>query len=163
MARPGVEAREGTLEELVRFRTDTPALPTQFYGDQIHGVRRFYLGFVDGHIGHISWVFTSVDRPQQMRLGPGDIMLDGAYTRPECRGCGLLSAVERVILDDAKREGKQHAYTHVSSDNVASLRGVMKTGFRPVGVLDWRWVLGVALLRYDDSLLQLADTFLTRV
>jgi RimJ/RimL family protein N-acetyltransferase len=87
-------------------------------------------------------------------------MLDGAYTLPQFRGRGLLSAVERAILDDAKREDQRHAYTHVALDNVASLRGVMKTGFRPVGVLDWRWVLGAALVRYEESLISLAELLL---
>jgi GNAT superfamily N-acetyltransferase len=153
----GIEVRRGRLAELACHRRRTPGLPRQFYVDQTHGVHRFYVGLVSGRVGHISWVFTPPDRPPQMQLGPGDIMLDGAYTLPEFRGRGLLSAVERAILDDAKREGQHHAYTHVADDNVASLRGVMKTGFRPVGVLDWRWVLGAALVRYEESLIAPAD------
>jgi GNAT superfamily N-acetyltransferase len=151
--KPGVEVRRGTLPDLVRYRRQLPGLPRQFYMDYTHGFARHYLGLVDGRVGHITWVATRADKPLQMRLGADDIMLDGVYTLAEFRGRGLLSAVERVILDDAKREGRRHAYTHVSHDNAASLRGVMKTGFRPVGVLDWRWVLGTALFRYEASLL----------
>ncbi len=149
---PGVEVRQGTLSELVRYRRQQPGLPRQFYMDYTHGFDRHYLGLVDGRIGHITWVVTTANDPLQMRLGPEDVMLDGVYTLAEFRGRGLLSAVERVILDDAKGEGRRHAYTHVSHDNVASLRGVLKTGFRPVGVLDWRWVLGTALFHYDETL-----------
>jgi GNAT superfamily N-acetyltransferase len=148
---PGVEVRRGSLAELARPRRRLPGLPRQFYMDYTHGFDRHYLGIVDGRIAHITWVLTTADDPLQMRLGPDDIMLDGVYTLAEFRGRGLLSAVERTILDDAKREGRRHAYTHVSHDNAASLRGVMKTGFRPVGVLDWHWVLGTPLFRYDGS------------
>jgi GNAT superfamily N-acetyltransferase len=148
---PGVEVRRGTLAQLARHRRRLPGLPRQFYMDHTHGFDGHYLGLVDGRIGHITWVLTSAHDPLQMRLGPGDIMLDGVYTLPEFRGRGLLAAVERVILDDAKRQGRRHAYTHVSHDNVASLRGVMKAGFHPVGVLDWRWVLGTPRFRYERS------------
>jgi hypothetical protein len=157
MAGSGVEAREGTLDELRKFRRTTPGLPKEFFTDRTHGVRRFYLGLADGRIGHISWVFTSANRPLQIRLAPDEIMLDGAYTLPASRGRGLLSAVERVILDDAKKEGKRHAYTHVSVDNAASLNGVLKTGFRPIGILGWRWLLGVPILHFDDSSASLAE------
>lgn len=149
--RPGVEAREGTFEELRRFRETQARLPIQFYADETHGARRFYLGLADGKIGHISWVYAQGDQVRQMVLGAGDIMLEGAYTFADFRGRGLLSAVERAALNDAKGEGKQNAYTHVSTDNRASLRGVWKTGFRPAGLLTWRWVLGISIPRYVES------------
>jgi predicted GNAT family acetyltransferase len=145
-----VEAREGTLEELRRFR-ENRRLPAQFYLDLTHGARRFYLGFADGVVGHISWVYAEGDHVPHMRLGPGEIMLEGAYTFGAARGRGLLSAVERAALNDARREGKRRAFTHVSTDNRASLRGVWKTGFRPVGLLTWRWILGVRIIRYEPD------------
>jgi predicted GNAT family acetyltransferase len=149
--RPGVEAREGTFEELKRFRDYRAGLPIQFYSDMLHGARRFYLGLVDGEIGHISWVYTHEDHVHHMRLAPGEIMLEGAYTFADFRGRGLLSAVERAALNDAQREGKRLAFTHVAVDNRASLRGVWKTGFRPVGILTWSWILGVSATEYVDS------------
>ena len=150
-SRPGVEAREGTFDELRRFRESQASLPIQFYADVTHGARRFYLGLVNGRIGHISWVYSEGDHVRQMTLGPGDIMLEGAYTFSDARGQGLLSAVERAALNDARREGRKHAYTHVSTDNRASLRGVWKTGFRPAGLLTWRWIVGISFTRYVDS------------
>src|SRR5262245_38350231 len=65
---PGVEAREGTLEELRRFRENTPDLPAQFFCDLTHGARRFYLGFADGILGHISWVYGDGDHVRHMTL-----------------------------------------------------------------------------------------------
>jgi GNAT superfamily N-acetyltransferase len=162
-AGPGVEVRRSDLAGLLHHRGRQPGLPRQFYMDLTHGLRRCYLGLVDGRLAHVTWVLTTADRPRQMRLGPDDIMLDGIYTLPEFRRRGLLSAVEGAILDDARREGRRHAYAHVSHDNVASLRGMVKTGFRPVGVLDWRWVLGAALIRYEESLGALTETLVTRL
>lgn len=145
-----VTARRATLDELARLRTARPGLPLQFYADRTHGVRTCYLGFVDGQIASISWVFTHENIVRRLTLDAGEIMLDGAYTLPEFRGRGLLSIVERAILDDAKRDGVRFAYTHVAVDNRASLRAVWKTGFRPIGLLHWSFILGVSRTRYED-------------
>jgi len=139
----GVEVRRG-LDELERVRRNRSDLPTEFYLDRVRAARRPYLGFFDGQIGHISWLFTPSDRPRLIALGDGEVELDGAFTLPEARGRGLLTAVECAILLDARREGYTTAYTHVAVDNVASLRGVRKTGFLPAGVVTLRWTLGVA-------------------
>ena len=126
-----VEVRRG-LDELERLRRGEPRLPTEFYLDRLRGARRPYLGFHDGRIGHISWLFTPGDRPRLITLGPDEVELDGAFTLPEARGHRLLTAVECAILLDARSEGYTRAYTHVAVDNVASLRGA-ETGFSPAG------------------------------
>lgn len=143
---PAVEIRRGLID--LRAVRASLAAPRQFYEDRVRGARRPYLGLYDGSVGHISWVFTPGDRTRLIRLRPGEVELDGAYTFPSHRGRGLLSAVERAILDDVKGEGARVAYTHVSVENRASLRGVRKTGFRPVGIVRLRWLLGFALRRY---------------
>jgi ribosomal protein S18 acetylase RimI-like enzyme len=146
-APPAVQVRQG-LYELVRLRGSDEALPSEFYLDRLRGGRRPYLGFVEGRIGHISWLFTSDDRPRLIALGPDEIELDGAFTLPAARGRGLLTAVECAMLLDAKREGYARAYTHVAVDNVASLRGVAKTGFSSAGVVTLRWTLGLHWISY---------------
>ena len=64
-----------------------------------------------------------------------------------------MTAVERAILRDAHRLGAMTAYTHVADTNVASIRGVLKTGFRACGVVTLRWVFGTSWRRFerDDS------------
>jgi RimJ/RimL family protein N-acetyltransferase len=113
-------------------------------------VRRPYLGFCDGEIGHVSWLFTPRDRSRLIVLRPEEVELDGAFTLPAARGRGLLTMVECAILLDARREGYARAYTHVAVDNVASIRGVKKTGFREVGVVTLRWTLGHRSVSYRE-------------
>ena len=146
ITRQGIGIRRG-LGELACFRAGLP-LPAQFYQDRLRGARRPYLGLSNGSVGHISWMFTHEDWTRLIRLRPGEVELDGAYTFPAHRGRGLLSAVERAILNDAKAEGARVAYTHVAVDNPSSLRGVRKTGFRPLGIVKLRWFLGVPWTRY---------------
>lgn len=143
--------QRGVLEDLVRFREATPGLPVQFYEDRVHGAREFYLGLYDGDVAHISWAYGHQDRTPQVALRPGEVELNGAYTRKPYRGKGLLPAVERGMMRDLKRQGVKTVYTHVGVDNVASLRGVAKAGFRPVGILTWRWILGVSWRRYEPG------------
>jgi GNAT superfamily N-acetyltransferase len=144
---PPLEVRNGLLE-LIRFRERADgALPVQFFQDEMHGARRPYLGLWQGEVGHISWLFTADGRGRRLRLvrlGPDEVELDGAYTFRTFRGRGLLSVVEREILRDAKREGARIAYTHVEEDNIASIKGVIKTGFAPYGIVTFNRLVGVA-------------------
>lgn len=147
---PGpIEVREGRLDELARMREAAPVpLSREFHEDRLHGARRFYLGFCDGRLGHISWVFTRGDRTPQIDLAEGEAELNGAYTVKEFRGRSLLPTVERAILRDLKREGYRTVYTHVAVDNLSSQRGVVKAGFQPEGILTWRWILGTSWRQY---------------
>jgi GNAT superfamily N-acetyltransferase len=135
------------MGELLRFRAaaDSP-LPVQFFQDEMHGASRPYLGLWEGQVGHISWLFTTGGYGRRLalvRLGPGDVELDGAFTFRTFRGKGLLSVVEREMLRDAKRDGAHFAYTHVEEDNLASIKGVTKTGFAPHGIVTFFRLLGM--------------------
>ena len=151
---PPIEIRSG-LEELIRFRERAgAALPVQFFQDEMHGARRPYLGLWHGEVGHISWLFTTGGHGRRLHLvglGPTEVELDGAFTFRSFRGKGLLSAVEREMLRDAKREGARLAYTHVEEDNVASIKGVLKTGFAPHGIVTFRRLLGVGWTRCQPT------------
>jgi GNAT superfamily N-acetyltransferase len=143
-----VEIRAG-LGALVAFReSSSQTLPLEFYADRLQGARHPYLGLIDGHVGHISWMLTHGDHTRLIRLKPLEVELDFAYTFPEFRGRRLLTVVEQAILTDARRRGALTAYTHVAESNVASIRGVLKTGFRVAGTVTLRWLLGIAWRRF---------------
>jgi len=149
-----LEVRKG-MDELRRFRerADTP-LPVQFFQDEMRGASRPYLGLWQGEVGHISWLFTTGGdgrRLELIRLGLQDVELDGAFTFRTFRGKGLLSAVEREMLRDAKRDGARFAYTHVEEDNIASIKGVLKTGFAPHGTVTFHRLLGMVWTRWQPA------------
>jgi RimJ/RimL family protein N-acetyltransferase len=144
-----IEVRRVSLEELARLRDEArERLPAEFYADAFHGARHCYVAFCEGQVGHVSWLFTSEDRTRQVRLRPGEVELNFAYTVPAFRGRGLLTAVETAALRDAQRRGMKRAYTHVAVDNTASARGVRKTGFTLTGVVTLTWILGLCLRRF---------------
>jgi len=149
---PPLEVLTG-MAELRRFRERSESvLPVQFYQDDMHGASRPYLGLWDGQVGHISWLFTAAADGRRLRLvplGPRDVELDGAFTFRTFRGKGLLSVVEREMLRDAKREGARAAYTHVEEDNIASIKGVLKTGFTPHATVTFFRLLGMVWTRCE--------------
>ncbi len=57
--------------------------------------------------------------------------------------------MEREILRDAKHEGARVAYTHVEADNIASIKGVLKTGFTPHKIVTFSRVLGFERTRWQ--------------
>jgi hypothetical protein len=145
---PGVEIRSG-IEALDAIRGGGSTLPLEFHADRLQGARYPYLAFVDGRVGHISWMLTDREHTRLIRLRPWEVELDFAYTVPECRGRRLLTAVETAILRDARERGALVAYTHVAEANVASIRGVLKTGFRACGLVTLSWICGTAWRRFD--------------
>jgi predicted GNAT family acetyltransferase len=151
---PPLEVRAG-LSELIRFRECVRStLPVQFFQDEMRGAARPYLGLWQGEVGHISWLFTTGGHGRRLhlvQLGPGEVELDGAFTFRAFRGKGLLSAVEREMLRDAQREGARVAYTHVEEDNIASIKGVIKTGFAPYGVVTFSRLLGIEWTRWRPA------------
>lgn len=149
---PPLEVRRG-MTELMRFRERSgEPLPVQFFQDEMHGASRPYLGLWEGQVGHISWLFTTGGdgrRLNLVRLGPCDVELDGAFTFRSFRGKGLLSVVEREMLRDAKHDGARFGYTHVEEDNIASIKGVLKTGFTPHGTVTFTRRLGIVWTRWE--------------
>jgi RimJ/RimL family protein N-acetyltransferase len=149
---PPLEVRRG-WEELKRFREHaSQALPVQFFQDELRGASRPYLGLWNGEVGHISWLFNSRGHGRRLHLvdlGPHEVELDGAFTFPTHRGKGLLSVVEREMLRDAQREGARVAYTHVEEDNIASIKGVLKTGFAAHGVVTFTRLGGVEWRQWE--------------
>lgn len=144
-----IEIRRVSVEELARLRHHARGpLRPEFYADALHGARCCYVAWCEGQVAHISWLFTSEDLTRQVRLQPGEVELNFAYTVPAFRGRGLLAAAETAMLRDAQRSGMKRAYTHVAVENTASARGVRKTGFTLTGVVTLTWILGLCLRRF---------------
>lgn len=64
------------------------------------------------------------------RLGPEDALVEGAYTFPRFRGRAAMADGMWQLLSRAAGAGAARVYTYVSPDNVASLKGCARAGFR---------------------------------
>jgi len=63
-------------------------------------------------------------------LRDDEVLLEGAYTFARFRGIGAMPDGMGQLLAIARAEGFTHAITYVAADNVPSLRGCARVGFR---------------------------------
>lgn len=62
-------------------------------------------------------------------LGPDELLLEGAWARPEARGKRIMAdAMDRITLAGAK-SGQRRAITFVGVDNEPSIRGCRAAGY----------------------------------
>lgn len=101
------------------------------------GVESLYMADSGGEPVYCQWL---VRRPQQeaitrhvpggySALGPGEVLLEGAYTFSRFRGRRAMAAGMLQLLHRARDEGATTAVTYVAPDNVPSLRGCARAGF----------------------------------
>jgi hypothetical protein len=93
----------------------------------------------DDSICYMQWLIAA---DQQDRLRPyfkGDlasyggesVLLEFAYTFERFRGCGIMAAAMAEIAEQGLNLNARWALTYVKDDNIASLKGCAKAGFRP--------------------------------
>jgi GNAT superfamily N-acetyltransferase len=64
-------------------------------------------------------------------LAPDEALLENAYTPPSHRGLGVMSTAMAMIAERATGLGARYVTTFVTMDNLASLKGCERSGFRP--------------------------------
>ncbi len=69
--------------------------------------------------------------PRAVQLNPGEIYIHWCETPPSFSGLGLYSSMLSRILQYSKTESDfRKAYIACRQDNVASIKGILKAGFR---------------------------------
>jgi CelD/BcsL family acetyltransferase involved in cellulose biosynthesis/GNAT superfamily N-acetyltransferase len=68
-----------------------------------------------------------------LSMGPGDIYIGDCYTHPPFRGRGIYPRLLGYVMATSFQEGRRRAVIKVSNDNTASIRGIEKAGFLPLG------------------------------
>jgi ribosomal protein S18 acetylase RimI-like enzyme len=102
------------------------------------------------------WTAQQADKIREIRciMHPrGDeVYLYDAFTFAEYRGQNLYPALLQQILDFSREQGLRRALIFVLSDNMASIRGVQKAGFREFQRVTYRNILGFARYAYRPQL-----------
>lgn len=91
-----------------------------------------------------------------IRPREGEIYLYDAFTFTAYRGRNLYPALLQCILDQSRQQGLRRALIFVMSDNVASIRGVQKAGFREFQRVIYRNFLGFVRYEYQPALSEAA-------
>lgn len=110
----------------IDLRTHTPCFLQWLMGpDQNDRIRKFFKG-------------------RFPRLAFDEALLENAYTPPHYRSLAIMPHAMALIAARARAQGARHVLTFVQHDNIPSLKGCVRAGFRP-GLLrvDTRMLCGL--------------------
>jgi RimJ/RimL family protein N-acetyltransferase len=144
---------KGELAQLKHARERSERVPWEFQCDLYDGVKDYFAHFdaETGAIGHISWLYYSRDPNRTLRLGDRECEVMFCLTLPEYRGRGLYPAALRAIQRYLKERGYERCFICATKDNLPSIHGIEKSGFRLAGTTRFRKLFGLQISRRRDT------------
>jgi hypothetical protein len=138
---------KGDVRELEHDRRKLHRVPWELMCDVYDGVQDFFVfrDAASGALGHISWLYYNGDPNQTLRLGDGECEIRFCLTFPEFRGRGLYPAALRAIQRYLSERGFERCFICVMDDNLPSIRGIEKSGFRFAGRVRLRKMFGIPI------------------
>jgi CelD/BcsL family acetyltransferase involved in cellulose biosynthesis/L-amino acid N-acyltransferase YncA len=108
-----------------------------------------YLAFCGKTLVHIAWLAkeSNVEIPEVesfAQIGAGHAYIYKCNTAESFRGKNIYPAVLQKIIEEVKKQGITAVYIACAKSNKASLRGILKAGFRPcmsvttIKLLGWK-------------------------
>jgi L-amino acid N-acyltransferase YncA len=137
--------RRGEVSELRSFQTQVSPVPWELQCHDYDGIEDFFVAVGDGRLQHITWVYTSPHRNRLLRLGEGEAEFKFSLTLPEFRGRGLQPRVYTAISEYLAKRGFRRVFACVHEMNKPSIRGMEKAGFRELGKMTFRKILGIQI------------------
>jgi RimJ/RimL family protein N-acetyltransferase len=143
-----ISVRPGRIEDLEESRKsmDGP-LPWEFQCDQYDGVKDFFVACEGKQIRHISWIYHHDDPNRILRLDQKDAEIKYCLTLPGFRGQGLYPRVLEAVAHHLRSKGANNVFICVHEENRSSVKGIEKAGFKRVGSLRLRKVMGFQVSR----------------
>ena len=103
---------------------------------------------------HVQWLFGPGDNAFIERLKgfptlqAHQVLIENVYTPPAYRRRGIMSTAMAMIAECAAEQGAREILTFIPHDNIASLKGAQRAGFRPV-ILHRSVRIGFGVIRTD--------------
>lgn len=112
-----------------------------------------YISEVEGKAVHYSWVRTRDnmyigDARRKINFTEDQFWIFDCRTHESARGLGIYPLTLTRILSLKKEEGKQEGFIDVANDNIPSIKGIEKTGFRLHKTLTTQRIFGNFYLKY---------------
>jgi GNAT superfamily N-acetyltransferase len=131
-------------------------LPSEFarLGKRLAHGRICALALYQGRVVGYLWITDEVNFEidnLQLRLGPGDVYFDDAYTVPAYRNQGVYTALHLQGLRDMQGRGFQRAVSIVDVGNLPSRRVHEKLGYQEADRLFFRRILIMRQYRYQNG------------
>jgi len=81
-------------------------------------------------------------------INTNEMLLEGAYTLKSARGKRIMSEAMATISSIGKSKGAKYLITYVKADNIPSLKGCQKSGYRPYKLRKDRWFLFMRKIKF---------------
>jgi len=122
---------EGNLELLKRERKARENLPREFYVDQTHHGKLYYLVYDKDELAYIHWLFRKGEYSKFFKIqDESTIELNYNITLPKFRGNRLQAKTMNYICEDLKNKGYKMVIGAVSTGNILSMKGMARTGLK---------------------------------
>jgi ribosomal protein S18 acetylase RimI-like enzyme len=124
------DIRWGSLWDLEQWRTRQQSVPAPFRGDRTGGWADFCWAWSGGQPVGIAWTTTC---SPLLLTDPGEGVIVDLYTRPECRGRGVATALIERACRQLKDRDCHAVYATVELQNMPSRRAFERSGFIQIG------------------------------
>lgn len=136
-------------------RDETPRIaaiggPVQDVQDHFERGDRCWVYEGDGKLLACDWIRQSAqDRIGWIILGkkPDDIWSAGILVGRRERGRGIAGELRAHVIRECARDGVQRMLGFIDTPNRNSVRALARVGYRPLGILFYLRILGVAVVR----------------
>jgi len=125
---PGIEIASPSLEDLGRLREGRD-LPREFFCDQLHDARTCCVGFCDGEIAYVHWVYSKGEYSRFLNLGQDVCEINHVTTLPSFRGRRLSMTMLERASRSLQRAGYKKVVLVVHENNVAFIKNLERLGF----------------------------------
>jgi hypothetical protein len=122
--------RKATTSDLKKLQTGNYKYQMDMHRNIVDGVEDAFVAFSKGEFAHIVWVYYSGDPNRFIRLRPKEAEIKFGVTPLEFRGHNVYPKVVEYICYYLKERNYEKLYGFVVEDNVASVRGLRKVGFK---------------------------------
>jgi len=125
--------RKATPNDLKQLQIGEYKYQMEMHRDVVDGVKDAFVAFSEGKFAHIVWVYYSGDPNRFINLKPGEAEIKFGVTPEQFRGHNVYPKVVEFICHYLKEKNYERLYGFVVKDNLASMRGLKKVGFKVTG------------------------------
>lgn len=142
-----MDTQKGNILELEKNYVRFKRVPWEFQCHQYDGVKDFFIASNAEGIQHISWIYYQNNPNRFIRLRSVDAEIKYCLTFPPFRGQGIYPKVLKAITQHLKEKGFRRVFICVHEDNLSSISGIEKAGFKRAGRIRLRKVMGIQVSR----------------
>ena len=139
--------RKGNIEKLKEINRRFKRIPWEFQCHKYDNVKDFFIASDGDEIQHIIWIYYQHDPNRFIRLGPNDAEVKYGLTLSPYRGQRIFPNALKTLTRYLKQKGFSRLYGFVHVDNHPSIRGLEKAGFKRIGRIRLRKVMGIQVSR----------------